>query len=139
MGTTGPLASSLVPMASDRWLPVRAGQVRLADAFFAGRNANTVRAYRQDLEDFKRFVDARDSNEAAALLLAEGPGPANALALAYKDELMKRGLAPARWPSSSRPRCEGEEPVQSPKRIIIGLKTEVNLRGSRGSQRERQT
>jgi integrase/recombinase XerC len=67
----------------------------LLAAFLAGRNPRTLQAYRQDLEDFRAFVQAADMDEAARLLLAQGHGPANELALGYKAALRARGLAPA--------------------------------------------
>jgi integrase/recombinase XerC len=68
---------------------------RLVSAFLAGRNERTMRAYSQDLEDFRTFVGADDVNAAAAALLSNGHGEANALALAYKAHMTERGLAAA--------------------------------------------
>jgi integrase/recombinase XerC len=68
---------------------------RLLAAFLAGRSPATLRAYQQDLNDLARFVGAGSADQAAALLLARGPGPANELALQYKAGLMRRGLAAA--------------------------------------------
>ena len=68
---------------------------RLVSAFLAGRNERTMRAYSQDLEDFRAFVGALDVNAAAALLLGRGHGEANALALSYKAALTERGLSAA--------------------------------------------
>ncbi|RUQ62004.1 integrase [Azospirillum doebereinerae] len=78
-------------------------QEHLLDAFYAGRGANTVRAYRQDHEDFRAFVARQkgfesfgDSAERAVrLLLAIDHGPANALALGYRNDLTARRLQPA--------------------------------------------
>jgi integrase/recombinase XerC len=67
----------------------------LVDAFLAGRNERTERAYRQDLDDFRSFVGAGDGAAAAQLLLGAGQGNANALALQYKSHLLERGLAAA--------------------------------------------
>src|SRR6267142_1401003 len=52
-----------------------------------------ITAYRQDLEDFQAFIQAPSLEQAASLLLARGPGEANALALDYKAHLMERELA----------------------------------------------
>jgi integrase/recombinase XerC len=68
---------------------------RLVAAFLAGRNARTMRAYSQDLEDFRSFLGADTVDAAAARLLEHGHGEANALALAYKAHLVERGLAAA--------------------------------------------
>ena len=68
---------------------------RLVAAFLAGRNPRTLRAYSQDLDDFRTFVDAEDVSAAAALLLGSGHGEANALGLSYKAAMTDRGLAAA--------------------------------------------
>ena len=64
-------------------------------AFLAGRNPRTLRAYASDLADFARFVHARDASAAVELLLSGGAGRANAMALAYKADLVGRELAAA--------------------------------------------
>jgi integrase/recombinase XerC len=64
-------------------------------AFLNGRNERTLRAYRQDLNDFCAFVGATAVEQAAAGLLGSGQGAANALALAYKAHLRERGLQAA--------------------------------------------
>ena len=68
---------------------------RLVAAFLAGRNVNTLRAYREDLKDFVRFTKSETVDEAARLLLGRGHGEANALALAYRADLIERHLAAA--------------------------------------------
>lgn len=68
---------------------------RLVTAFLAGRNARTMRAYSQDLEDFRAFAGVGTVEAAAAALLGHGHGEANAAALAYKASLVERGLAAA--------------------------------------------
>jgi len=78
-------------------------QEHLLDAFYAGRGENTVRAYRRDHEDFRTFVARQKGFEsfgdtaerAVRLLLAIEHGPANALALGYRNDLTGRGLQPA--------------------------------------------
>lgn len=64
----------------------------LMQAFLSGRSEQTVRAYRQDMEDFRSFVGTDKPEEAARYLLSRGQGEANALALAYKANLLERGL-----------------------------------------------
>ncbi len=59
-------------------------------AFLAGRSPLTLRAYRRDLEDVRRFLGVPTLAHAAALLLAHGHGPANGLALAYRADLVGR-------------------------------------------------
>ncbi len=83
----------LVPvMPADALDPVSAVH-RLLKAFLGGRKAETITAYRQDLEDFQAFIQAPSLEEAANFLLARGPGEANALVLGYKAHLMDRELA----------------------------------------------
>lgn len=69
--------------------------IRIVAAFLSGgRKPTTIEAYTCDLEDFRTFVKAADVESAAWTLLDLEPGPANALALKYKDDLIGRGLAP---------------------------------------------
>lgn len=78
----------------DFYFPVQVSPVRALDpnsaparrlaAFLAGRKAETIKAFRADLEDFQVFVGALTLIEAAQLLLARGQGEANAQALAYR-------------------------------------------------------
>lgn len=63
--------------------------------FLAGRNARTQRAYRQDLDDFRTFVQAATLDDAVEMLLSYGHGPANELGLAYKAHLVERQLTAA--------------------------------------------
>jgi integrase/recombinase XerC len=67
----------------------------LVGAFLSGRSERTVRAYGQDLQGFASFLGLEDVNEAAGLLLAQGHGKANAVALAYRADMLDRGLAPS--------------------------------------------
>ena len=67
----------------------------LVESFLSGRNPRTLEAYRQDLQDFARYLGARNIDEAARRLLASGKGEANAQAFAYRADLLARGLAPA--------------------------------------------
>jgi integrase/recombinase XerC len=85
MTATAALAPvAFAPLTSDE-LPVS----RLVEAFLAGRNARTLRAYRQDLEAFRLYVKAATLDDAARVLLSRGHGEANALALAYKARLLE--------------------------------------------------
>jgi integrase/recombinase XerC len=68
---------------------------RLVEAFLSGRNERTIRAYSQDLEDFRSFTGASDMDSAARWLLSRGHGEANALALSYRTHLLDRALQPA--------------------------------------------
>ncbi len=63
--------------------------------FLNGQNGHTLTAYRADMEDFARFVQVPDSNQAAQILLSSSPGNANRLILEYRAFLSDRGLSPA--------------------------------------------
>lgn len=67
----------------------------LVHTFLTGRSETTLRAYRNDLTDFRIFLAAPTMNAAAVELLASGAGPANALVLRYRANLLERGLQPA--------------------------------------------
>src|SRR5437660_1206522 len=82
-----------VPLSRRGGLDHDSAAARLLRAFLSGRKAETITAYRQDLEDFQAFIQAPSLEQAASLLLARGPGEANALALDYKAQLMDRELA----------------------------------------------
>ena len=68
---------------------------RLVEAFLAGRTQTTLRAYRADFADFAAWVGAIDSEEAVQVLIANGNGQANGLALGYRNHLLERALSPA--------------------------------------------
>lgn len=67
----------------------------LLESFFSGRSQKTVIAYRKDLEDFRDFLNADTLDKAKDILLGQGHGEANALALQYKADLIRRGFQPA--------------------------------------------
>jgi len=71
------------------------GADELVAAFLAGRSANTVAAYRRDLDDFAAFIGAATAADAARVLLAGGHGAANLAALRYRAHLSERRLAAA--------------------------------------------
>jgi len=81
------------PLARRANLDSSSSTACLLRAFLNGRKTETITAYRQDLEDFQAFIRAPSLEQAASLLLARGPGEANALALDYKAHLMDRELA----------------------------------------------
>lgn len=68
---------------------------RLVQIFLSGKSGRTLRAYSLDLQDFSDFVGADTVDQAAAILLGRGHGPANELALAWRSDLLERGLSPA--------------------------------------------
>lgn len=67
----------------------------LVASFLAGRNERTLRAYRNDLKDFRAYLKAGDVDEAARILLSRGHGEANALVLAYRADMVARKLQAA--------------------------------------------
>ena len=82
----GPASPSSLPLVNP---------ASLVAAFLSGRNERTLRAYRQDLEDFRVFLGQETIEAAAALLLSQDQGRANALVFAYRANLAERGLSPA--------------------------------------------
>jgi len=86
--------NALTVRSSQALDPTTSG-ARLLASFLSGRNERTRRAYARDLEDFRSFVGTDSPEEAAGRLLSQGHGEANALALAYRSNLMERGLSPA--------------------------------------------
>ena len=81
-------------------LPKRSGGLAVArtsivDTFLSGKSPRTFEAYRQDLQDFARYIGAKTAEEAARLLLSHGKGPANETAHAYRADLLSRGLSPS--------------------------------------------
>lgn len=79
--------------ARQQGLQATIGYCELVEEFLASKSTNTLDAYRRDLEDFRRFVNTETGEETAQLLLANGAGQANILALRYKTHLIERGLA----------------------------------------------
>lgn len=68
---------------------------RLVSVFLSGKSGRTLRAYALDLQDFSDFVGADTVDQAASTLFGRGHGPANELALAWRSDLLERGLSPA--------------------------------------------
>lgn len=85
----------LVALKNETKTPKPLVNFDLLEAFLAGRSAATLRAYDQDLRDFQAFLGSDTVKDAASVLVGSAPGAANALALAYKTDLQRRGLSPA--------------------------------------------
>jgi integrase/recombinase XerC len=66
--------------------PINLAQ-RLVAAFLAGRTAETLRTYRQCLDDFATFMAADSAEDASQWLLFLAAGEANALVLDYRNFL----------------------------------------------------
>jgi integrase/recombinase XerC len=64
-------------------------------AFLQGRNPRTLRAYAKDLDDFAKATGHTNANDALAAFLALSQGDANAAALAYRAQMVVRGLKTA--------------------------------------------
>lgn len=75
--------------------PALPSDADILDAWLAGRNQRTIRAYRFDLADFARFVGAAGPGQAIEAILSMSHGSANRVALAYRASLMDRGLSSA--------------------------------------------
>lgn len=91
------LRPSAAPLSSALQLDAD-GMHRLRDAFLAGRNENTRRAYAQTSADFAAFLSRRagravGEEEAVRELLSRGVGAANLLALDYRADLLSRRLS----------------------------------------------
>jgi len=63
----------------------------LLSSLMAGKSGKTIKAYRSDLEDFRAFLTVNDMNAVARVFLSDH-GRANAIALAYQQDLLDRGL-----------------------------------------------
>ena len=81
-------------MLSSLSTSIREGEGVLA-TFLAGRNAQTLRAYQSDLEQFRAFVEAATVAEAVQALLTGSQGAANGVALRFRAALIERGRSPA--------------------------------------------
>src|SRR4051794_14430322 len=75
--------------------PMLAGPTDFLAAFLSGRKPTTIRAYQWDVGDFARFLGAGRPDAAVELLLGLSHGEANGLALAYRNAMVEKGLAPA--------------------------------------------
>lgn len=75
-------------------LPARITPESLVTMFLAGRKATTLRAYQQALDGFAAW-SGKPASEAVRDLLAQGNGPANATAAAYRIFLTMSEFAPA--------------------------------------------
>lgn len=68
---------------------------RLWASYLTTLSEHTRQAYTRDLSDFARHLGAADSLETLRRLIEGGPAEANTLALDYKADLLRRGLAPS--------------------------------------------
>jgi integrase/recombinase XerC len=90
------MTHDLVPIVPDSpKVPAVATVGDVLEAWLAGRNPRTLKAYAFDLSDFARFLEAPSPAAAVEALLAAEPGFANLLALRYRSHLTERSLASA--------------------------------------------
>ncbi|MFC2171902.1 tyrosine-type recombinase/integrase [Acidobacteriota bacterium] len=94
-GISMDIKDQIIHASSSEQIQVTGSAADLIRAFLSGRNQRTLDAYRQDLEDFRGFAGAGSLDEAAWMLLSNGHGKANGLALAYRASLLERNLSPA--------------------------------------------
>jgi integrase/recombinase XerC len=71
-------------------LPAIASNADVLAAWLSGRSPRTVQAYRFDVSDFARYINAPDPAAAVEALVSGGPGLANRLALAYRNDMIDR-------------------------------------------------
>lgn len=79
-------------------LPATASSSDIVNAWLSDQKPSTVEAYKFDLSDFSRFVNAPTAGAAVELLISGGPALANRKALDYKADMMARkpkALAPS--------------------------------------------
>jgi len=120
--TTAVMLPSPAPPAS-----TAPGYEDLVRDFLAGKNELTRRAYASDLEDFRAFLDADDVATGVHSLHARGAGPANAVALRYRNHLSDRGLAP----STVGRRLAALRSVTSLARLLGMVNWKIEIKGPR--------
>lgn len=64
-------------------------------ALFRGRNEHSVRSIAKSLQLFGEFIGARGFGQISKALLGAGLGPANLMALEWRDSLAKAGKSPS--------------------------------------------
>lgn len=62
----------------------------LLQAFFSGKSPKTIEAYRRDLDDFRRFLEASDMNDVARIFFSDGLFKANHITLKYRTFLLEQ-------------------------------------------------
>jgi integrase/recombinase XerC len=90
------MSTDLVPLRDGAGsTPAIAAFPDIIEAWLSRKNPQTLRAYRADIADFARSAGAPSPGAAVEELLAGSAGQANAIALAYRVDLERRGLRSA--------------------------------------------
>jgi integrase/recombinase XerC len=85
-----------LPTPAEATTTLREGAANeLLYTFLTGRSETTLRAYRRDLEDFRRFTRDATISAATERLLRGGRAVSHQLVLNYRARLMERGLQAA--------------------------------------------
>jgi integrase/recombinase XerC len=112
----------------------------LVQSFLRGRRPTTLKAYRQDLEDLRRFLGQDSLEDAVQQLLGRGRGEAHLVALAWLANMQERELAPA---TASRRLAAARSLVRLARMLeVVDWELEVrgpkvrSLRDTRGPGRE---
>lgn len=88
----GDLVPSPGPADAGNSLP--AAPTDVVAAFFADKDAKTIRAYKRHLEDFRLWLNVDSIDDAARMFFGKGPGQANLLAMNWKAHLKNKNYAP---------------------------------------------
>lgn len=64
----------------------------MLNCFLSGKNANTIEAYRNDLEGFRAFLGVPEIGAAVSRMVSLSSGEANGLVLQYRNSLVASGL-----------------------------------------------
>lgn len=86
-------SSGLIP--TNAGLPAAIGFDKLIEAFFRGKDDETVRSYQQRMGTFAKHLKVETLEEAAKVFFGQRAGQANLTALSFQDHLLKeRGFSP---------------------------------------------
>lgn len=85
----------IIPTDARPLAPLDIDTAELVRLFLAGRSPRTLRAYGKDLEAFAAWSGVESVADATSNLIRRPLGEANALAIAYRSDMIDSGLAPA--------------------------------------------
>lgn len=89
------MTTEIVPLGSQPTTLATITPTSLYDAVLAGRRATTLKSYRADFEQFRRFTGAATAAAALEGLVTLPQGAANGLVLAWRAKMADDGLASA--------------------------------------------